>query len=73
MYYLSKTKSDLEDYNTLVTLGEHYDGVTTVGWAKVIEHPNSEDFAILKHNKYEVEGLTEIAVLDSSWFPDQPI
>ena len=49
MYYTSKNKTELEAYNILVSQSENYDGVTTIGWAKVVEHQNGEDFAILAH------------------------
>lgn len=73
MYYTSKNKAELETYNELVSQSENYDGVTTVGWAKIIEHQNGEDFAILAHSKYTNEDLEQIDSLDSSWFPEELI
>lgn len=73
MYYVSQSKKDLEDYNNLVTQGEKYDGVKTVKWANVIEHPDEQQFAILKHSKYEVTGLTEVGQLTPDWFPQEEL
>ena len=72
MYYVSENKSELELYNDFVSSSEGYDGVTTTGWAKVIEHPNGIDFAILAHSKYESE-LESVEKLDSNWFADNDI
>ena len=68
MYYNSQDKNELEAYNTLVVEGEGYDGVYTTDWAKVIEHPNGTDYAILKHPSYEAE-LTLEETLGTEWFP----
>ena len=67
-YYTSQNKSELEAYNTLVVEGEGYDGVYTTDWATIISHPNGTDYAILKHNSYEV-SLTEEDALGEEWFP----
>lgn len=66
-YYTSTTKADLEAYNTSVNTGEGYSGTTTQ-WASIVEHPNEEDFAILKHDSYTAE-LTEKETLGAEWFP----
>ena len=71
MYYTSKNKAELETYNELVSQSENYDGVTTVGWAKIIEHQNGEDFAILAHSKYE-SILPSIDNLNG-WFAETDI
>ena len=68
MYYISDNKADLEAYNNLVSIGEHYDGRTTVRWANIIEHPITGQFAILKHEKYQTD-LNTIDALSSDWFP----
>ena len=68
MYYVSDNKADLIAYNNLVKVGEHYDGTTTTDWAKVIEHPNGLQFAILKHHKYQTD-LQTVDALSSDWFP----
>lgn len=68
MYYTSKNRSELVAYNEAVDSGEGYSGTTTT-WAKIIEHPNGLDFAILKHPKYDAE-LTELETLTSDWFPE---
>ena len=68
MYYVSDNKSDLEAYNNLVSIGERYDGQTTVRWANVIEHPEGNQFAILKHDKYQTD-LQTVDTLSSDWFP----
>lgn len=68
MYYTSQNRSELVAYNEAVNSGEGYSGTTTT-WAKIIEHPNGADYAILKHKKYEAE-LTELETLTSDWFPE---
>ena len=70
-YYTSTTKADLEAYNTSVTTGEGYSGTTTQ-WATIVEHPNGQDFAILKHDSYTSE-LTEEEALGAEWFPQNDI
>ena len=72
MYYISTNKADLIAYNNLVKVGEHYDGTTTTDWANVIEHPEGNQFAILKHDKYQTD-LNTVETLDSSWFDDETI
>jgi hypothetical protein len=69
MYYTSQDKSELEAYNTLIVEGEGYDGVNTKRWATIVEHPNGEDFAILKHDSYTAE-LTEEETLGAEWYPN---
>ena len=68
MYYTSTNRSELVAYNESVNSGEGYNGTTTT-WAKIIEHPNGTDFAILKHEKYDAE-LTLVESLGDDWFPD---
>ena len=68
MYYISTNRQDLEDYNTLVSQSENYDGISTLSWANIIEHKDGGLFAILKHENYHsplqsVSDLTE-------WFDD---
>ena len=67
MYYTSINRSELVAYNEAVNSGEGYSGTTTT-WAKIIEHPNGIDFAILKHENYS-ESLTLVSSLSSDWFP----
>ena len=66
MYYISQNRSELEDYNKLVTESEAYDGRFTTDWASIIEHQNGNLFAIFKHENYPVE-LEQINNLDD-WF-----
>ena len=66
MYYISDNRSDLEAYNNLVSIGERYDGQTTIKWANVIEHKDGGLFAIFKHDKYPAD-LQTLANLDN-WF-----
>jgi hypothetical protein len=66
MYYTSQNREELVAYNESVNSGEGYNGTTTT-WAKIIEHPNGVDFAILKHKNYEVE-LTLVESLSDDWF-----
>jgi len=71
-YYTSTNKADLEAYNKKVVWSEKYDGVHTTDWASIIEHPNSVDFAMLKHNAYTAE-LTTLETLSEDWFPSDII
>lgn len=66
MYYISTKKEELEDYNSLVSQNENYDGVSTKTWATVHEHKDGGLFAILANSKYPAE-LTEIDNLEG-WF-----
>ena len=66
MYYTSKDKSVLENYNSRVSAGEKYDGVKTIKWANILKHPDREEYAILINTKYE-EDLEESS-LDETWF-----
>ena len=66
MYYISQNRSELEDYNKLVTESEAYDGRFTTDWASIIEHQKGNLFAIFKHENYSAE-LEEIDNLDD-WF-----
>ena len=71
MYYISDNKSDLEAYNNLVSIGEKYDGQTTLKWANVVEHKDGGLFAILKHDKYpaELETVEDL----NGWFDSELI
>ena len=68
MYYISDNKSDLETYNQRVVQSEQYDGTTTTTWANIIEHKDGNQFAILKHEKYDDSNLQSVEDLDESWF-----
>ena len=70
MYYISDNKADLEAYNNLVSIGEKYDGQTTIKWANVIEHKDGNQFAILANPKYPSESLNTIDTLDG-WFKEE--
>lgn len=66
MYYTSTNKAELEAYDTLVTQGEGYDGISTLSWANIIEHKDGNQFAILANPKYPAE-LNTVESLDG-WF-----
>ena len=68
MYYTSANREELVAYNEWVNSGEGYNGTTTT-WAKIIEHPNGADYAILKHPNYDAI-LTLVESLSSDWFPN---
>ena len=68
MYYKG-TKEQCEEYNTIVTEGEEYDGVHTIKWSSVIEHVNRTDFAIKAHPNYESE-MSTLSEIDD-WFPEE--
>ena len=68
MYYISQNREALEIYNATVVESEKYDGTTTTTWANIIEHQNGNQFAILKHRKYNDDTLQTIEDLDESWF-----
>ena len=67
MYYTSQNRSELVAYNEAVNSGEGYSGTTTT-WAKIIEHPNGADYAILKHENYTA-SISTLSSLSSDWFP----
>jgi len=68
MYYKG-TKTECEDYNRKVTLGENYQGSTT-SWANVTSNQNGQGFAILKHENYESD-MTLIDKIPDSWFNEE--
>lgn len=68
MYYISNNKAKLEAYNTQVTTAEGYDGRHTKNWAEILEHPNGEKFAILKHPRYQAKTEMETATEIKNWF-----
>lgn len=72
MYYISDNKAKLEEYNTQVITAESYDGTHTKNWAEILEHPNGEKFAILKHPSHEAETeiKTATATEIKNWFND---
>jgi len=51
MYYISENKTDLENYNQLVNIGEKYNG-TTNKWGEVVKHFELELYAIIINEKY---------------------
>ncbi len=65
MYYIG-TKTKCLSYDSLVTKGRNYNGVTT-NWSKTIKRYNKNEFAILKHNDYESD-MTLVNELPSDWF-----
>jgi hypothetical protein len=67
MYYTSQNREELVAYNEDVNTGEGYNGTTTT-WAKIIEHPNGVDYAILKHPNYDAV-LTLVESLSDDWYP----
>jgi len=70
MYYISKNKKDLENYNQLVNDGENYNG-TTNNWGEVIKHFELELYAIIINEKY-TSRLEVIENLEG-WFNENII
>ena len=68
MYYTSTNREELELYAMFVEKGEQYDGQFTVKWANIIEHKDGNQFAILKHDKYDNDNLQLVGNIDESWF-----
>lgn len=68
MYYTSTNREELELYAMVVEKGEQYDGQFTVKWANIIEHKDGNQFAILKHDKYDNDNLQLVGNIDESWF-----
>ena len=64
------TKEQCEEYNTIVTEGEEYDGVNTKTWALVIEHINGKDCAVKAHSGYE-SLMSTLSSIPDSWFPEE--
>jgi len=69
MYYTSQNREELVAYNESVNSSEGYSGVTT-RWADIIEHPNGNNYAILRHTNYDME-LTFVESLSEDWFPSE--
>lgn len=69
MFYIDSDRTKLEAYNTQVKTAEGYDGTHTKNWAEILEHPNGEKFAILKHPSHEVTEMeTATATEIKNWF-----
>lgn len=51
MYYISDKIKECQDYNDKVISGEGYKGKTRY-WAKIIELPHLNKFAIKAHENY---------------------
>jgi len=65
MQYIKATKKECEDYNSTVTLGEKYDGISTTQWAEVIEIEGL--FYIPFNEKYpsELTKVKELPVIEA--------
>jgi len=60
MYYVTETKEELEAYHQKIINAEGYDGVIVQGWAKIIEHHEGGQFAMIKHPSYAlIEGFDD--------------
>lgn len=68
-YYIG-TYDQCEQYNATVTTGERYQGETT-RWANVQSHPSEEQFAILKHKKYDSDEMQFVSELPDDWTPKE--
>lgn len=71
MYYIG-TLEQTEKYNTIVVIGEGYNGVT-LKWATANKHPDQDIYSIKKHPSYDDEEMTEVEELSQDWFPDLEI
>ena len=69
MYYKG-TKEQCEEYNTIVTESEEYDGVHTKTWAVVIQHINEKEYAIKAHSEYE-SLMSTLSSIPDSWFSEE--
>ncbi len=65
MYYISENKTDLENYNALVTKGEKYSG-TTQQWSVIVKHQEKELFAIILNEKYIID--LELLEVLNGWY-----
>lgn len=68
MYYTSKNKADLENYNSFVTLNEGYSS-STKSWSEVIKHYREDLYAILVNEKYDVE--LDILEQLNGWYDEE--
>ena len=68
MYYIG-TKTKCKNYNKKVTLGQGYSGGTT-HWANLIEKPDGNEYAIIKHEKY-IANMILVDELGSDWFTEE--
>jgi len=64
MEYLKATKKQCEDYNSIVSVAEKYDGISTTQWAEVIEIEGL--FYIPFNEKYpsELTKVKELPIVD---------
>jgi|GEM_PF-4405420 len=64
MEYLKATKKQCEDYNSIVSVAEKYDGISTTQWAEVIEIEGL--FYIPFNEKYpsELTKVRELPIVD---------
>ena len=64
MEYLKATKKQCEDYNSIVSVAEKYDGISTTQWAEVIEIEGL--FYIPFNEKYpsELIKVKELPIVD---------
>ena len=69
MHYTSTNREELVAYNEAVNISEGYNGITTT-WARIIEHPNGVDYAVLKHENYTA-SISTLSSLSSDWFPTE--
>lgn len=70
-YYIG-TLNQCEAYNEKVKTGEKFGSVTT-DWAKPISHPEGEQYAILKHKKYDDEHMQYVLELSEDWNPEDDL
>ena len=64
MEYLKATKKQCEDYNSIVSVAEKYDEISTTQWAEVIEIEGL--FYIPFNEKYpsELTKVKELPIVD---------
>lgn len=66
------TQAECEQYNSMVTTSENYDGVNTLTWSEVIKHPTEDMWRINKHDNY-TSTMQEVQELSSDWLANDII
>ena len=67
-YFVTNNRQEAEAYNAAVTKAHRHSG-STKRWAKVIEHPNGNQFAILKAPSVNSQ-MQKVEELSQDWFPN---
>jgi len=65
MEYLKATKKQCEDYNSIVSVAEKYDGISTTQWAEVIEIEGLFYIPFNENYPSELTKVKELPVIEA--------